>query len=117
MEFGGFPLQPDVKRLKHFPHLQILEIFSSPFSWFFLEETDVFQIPPYMLPVQREEAPENWFLQAGGEKSAKNRDSATELPTTVGPVRKMEEHLLQAGFKQSHWILEGLFVKWYLVSH
>lgn len=41
-----------------------------------------------MLPVQREEAPENWFLQAGGEKSAKNRDSATELPTTVGQLER-----------------------------
>lgn len=53
-----------------------------------LEETEFFQIPPYMLPVQREEAPESWFLQAGGEKSAKNRDSATELPTTVGQLER-----------------------------
>lgn len=41
-----------------------------------------------MLPVRQEEAPANWSLRAGGEKSAKNRDNATELPTTVGQLEK-----------------------------
>lgn len=60
---------------------------SSPLSDSF-GEAWIFQIPPCTLPVQQGEAPANWSLQAGGEKSAKNRDNAIELPTTVGQLEK-----------------------------